>query len=179
MFHLILLTICTCLEYFSFQQTSLCCTSCRNSSLHERSQKELSRTSLKMTAYHDTENFAKMLAVFNRMREYVAFSFCSPASTNSQFFYRANFFCDVVLLTSDQKKEFPAHKAVLASCSSYFHAMFTNFDERHQNRIVLQDIDPIALGLLLDFLYTSQIQVTEGNSQVLQVFVILTSDDYA
>ena len=132
-----------------------------------------------MAVFHDTEHFAKAFAVLNLMREYVAFSLCSQARTYSQFIYRANFLCDVVLLTSDQKKEFPAHKAVLASCSSYFHAMFTNFDERHQNRIVLQDIDPIALGLLLDFLYTSKIQVTEGNSQVLQVFVILSSKDYA
>ena len=74
--------------------------------------------------------------------------------------------CDVVLLTSDQQ-EFPAQKAVLASCSPYFHAMFDRFDESYQERIVLQDIDPKALGLLLDFLYTSQIQISEQNAQVL------------
>ena len=45
--------------------------------------------------------------------------------------------------------------------------MFDRFDESHQERIVLQDIDPKALGLLLDFLYTSQIQITEQNAQVL------------
>ena len=100
------------------------------------------------------------------------FPLCAQASTNRQFIYRANFLCDVVLLMSDQQKEFPAHKAVLASCSPYFYAMFTSFEESHQNRIVLQNIDPIALGLLLDFLYTSKIQVTEVNSQVLKVFVI-------
>ena len=74
--------------------------------------------------------------------------------------------CDVVLLTSDQQ-EFPAQKAVLASCSPYFHAMFDRFDESHQERIILQDIDPKALGLLLDYIYSSEFQISEENAQVI------------
>ena len=125
-----------------------------------------------MAPYRNSEHCAKAFSVLNLMRKYATF-FTSQASNNSLFIlYRKNYLCDVVLLTSDQQKEFPAHKAVLASCSPYFYAMFTSFEESHQNRIVLQNIDPIALGLLLDFLYTSKIQVTEGNSQVLKVFVI-------
>ena len=128
-----------------------------------------------MAVFHDTEHFAKAFAVLNLMREYVAFSLCSQARTYSQFIYRANFLCDVVLLTSDEQQEFPAHKAVLASCSPYFYAMFHHrFDESHQNRITLKDIDPKALGLLLDFLYTSEIQVSQENAQVLK-FLILKS----
>ena len=45
--------------------------------------------------------------------------------------------------------------------------MFKSFDESHKNRIILQDIDPKALDRLLDFLYTSEIQVSEQNAQVL------------
>ncbi len=44
--------------------------------------------------------------------------------------------------------------------------MFSCFEESHQNRIVLQDIDPKALSLLLDYVYTSEIQVNEDNVQV-------------
>ena len=45
--------------------------------------------------------------------------------------------------------------------------MFKSFDKSHKNRIILQDIDPKALDRLLDFLYTSEIQVSEQNAQVL------------
>ena len=100
------------------------------------------------------------------------FSLCAQASNNNEFIlYRENFLCDVVLLTSDQQQEFRAHKAVLASCSSYFYAMFNHFDESHKRRIVLKDIDPKALGLMLDYIYTSEIQVNKGNSQVLKVSI--------
>lgn len=81
------------------------------------------------------------------------------------FLKREKFLCDVVLITTNQE-EFPAHRAVLASCSPYFHAMFSCFEESNQNRIVLQDVDPKALGLLLEYVYSSEIQVNEDNVQV-------------
>lgn len=55
---------------------------------------------------------------------------------------------------------------VLAACSSYFHAMFTSFEESRQERIVLQGVDPFALQLLIDYVYTAEIHVTEENVQV-------------
>ena len=81
-------------------------------------------------------------------------------------FHRENFLCDVVLLTSD-KQEFYVHKLVLAACSPYFRAMFKGFQESGQNRIVLQDVDPKALSLLLDYIYTSKTQINEETVQVL------------
>ena len=103
------------------------------------------------------------------------FLLCVQTINNSKLFlYRENFLCDVILLTTDQQ-EFSAHKAVLASCSPYFHAMFSCFEESHQNRIVLQDIDPKALSLLLDYVYTSEIQVNEDNVQVLKFLTFLYS----
>ena len=94
------------------------------------------------------------------------------------FLYRDNFLCDVVLLTSDEQEEFPAHKVILALCSPYFQAMFTGYQETHQKRIVLKDIDPKALSLLLDYIYTSEIPFNEENAQVLKVFVKLVFMDY-
>lgn len=55
---------------------------------------------------------------------------------------------------------------VLAAASPYFHAMFTSFEESRQERIVLQGLDPYALQLLVDYVYTAEIHVTEDNVQV-------------
>ncbi|KAJ8979857.1 hypothetical protein NQ317_016041 [Molorchus minor] len=73
--------------------------------------------------------------------------------------------CDVTLVADTV--EIPAHKMVLAACSSYFYAMFSSFEESRQDRIVLKEIDHQALLLLIEYVYTSEVQVTEDNVQVL------------
>ncbi|XP_061657666.1 kelch-like protein 17 isoform X3 [Syngnathoides biaculeatus] len=74
--------------------------------------------------------------------------------------------CDIVLHVSS--KEIKAHKVVLASCSPYFHAMFTNeMSESRQTHVTLHDIDPQALEQLIQFAYTAEIVVGEGNVQTL------------
>ncbi|XP_055275274.1 kelch-like protein 17 isoform X1 [Moschus berezovskii] len=75
--------------------------------------------------------------------------------------------CDIVLHVA--AKEIRAHKVVLASCSPYFHAMFTNeMSESRQTHVTLHDIDPQALDQLVQFAYTAEIVVGEGNVQVWQ-----------
>ncbi|XP_027622324.1 kelch-like protein 17 isoform X2 [Tupaia chinensis] len=72
--------------------------------------------------------------------------------------------CDIVLHVA--AKEIRAHKVVLASCSPYFHAMFTNeMSESRQTHVTLHDIDPQALDQLVQFAYTAEIVVGEGNVQ--------------
>lgn len=56
---------------------------------------------------------------------------------------------------------------VLAACSPYFFAMFSSFEESRQDRIVLKEVDNLALSLLVEYVYTSEVQVTEENVQVL------------
>ncbi|NWZ43889.1 KLH17 protein, partial [Brachypodius atriceps] len=72
--------------------------------------------------------------------------------------------CDIVLHVAT--KEIKAHKVVLASCSPYFHAMFTS-NESRQTHVTLHDIDPQALEQLVQYAYTAEIVVGEGNVQTL------------
>lgn len=65
--------------------------------------------------------------------------------------------CDVTLVANSV--EIPAHKMVLAACSPYFYAMFSSFEESRQDRIVIQEVDHYALELLVEYSYTSEIQV--------------------
>ncbi|XP_066546874.1 kelch-like protein 17 isoform X1 [Amia ocellicauda] len=97
--------------------------------------------------------------------------------------------CDIVLHVGS--KEIKAHKVVLASCSPYFHAMFTSqlmwclsllspsplhisleqcldeMSESRQTHVTLHDIDPQALEQLVQYAYTAEIVVGEGNVQTL------------
>ncbi|KAJ8371039.1 hypothetical protein SKAU_G00110670 [Synaphobranchus kaupii] len=74
--------------------------------------------------------------------------------------------CDIVLHVGS--KEIRAHKVVLASCSPYFHAMFTNeMSESQQTHVTLHDIDPQALEQLVQYAYTAETVVGEGNVQTL------------
>ncbi|CAG5864892.1 unnamed protein product, partial [Menidia menidia] len=70
--------------------------------------------------------------------------------------------CDVVLVA--QEREFPAHRSVLASCSSYFHKLFTSGAAADQQNVYSLDfVAAEALGALLDFAYTATLTVSHGS----------------
>ena len=70
-----------------------------------------------------------------------------------------HFFCWKTLGNSLGLSQVPAHKMVLAACSPYFYAMFTGFTERESSRVTLQGLDPEALQTLVDYVYTSLVEV--------------------
>lgn len=71
---------------------------------------------------------------------------------------------DCVLKIKD--KEFPCHRLVLCACSSFFRSIFlSDLDESKKKEIVLEDVEPGVMGLILKYLYTSKINVTEHNVQ--------------
>lgn len=76
---------------------------------------------------------------------------------------QAGLLTDVVLEAGHVRV--PAHKNVLAACSPYFWAMFTTFNERDQDRVTLNEVDPEALKSLVEYVYTSKVEVSEDNVQ--------------
>ncbi|XP_076662107.1 kelch protein isoform X1 [Halictus rubicundus] len=117
-------------------------------SLDESSQKHIPRESGKdKPPYRNHHHTNRAFDVINEMR-------------------KKNLLCDVILV-ADGGMEVPAHKMVLAACSPYFYAMFTSFEERDQERITLQGVDYSALELLVDYVYSAEVHVTEENVQVL------------
>ncbi|GAA31368.1 Kelch-like protein 3 [Clonorchis sinensis] len=73
-------------------------------------------------------------------------------------------FCDVTLQAGSTK--ISAHKAVLASSSQYFNAMFSHpMREMDSSCITIGEVDEATLVRLMDFFYTGLIQVNVGNVQ--------------
>eukprot|EP00795_Rhopilema_esculentum_P013098 gene13098-3885_t len=73
---------------------------------------------------------------------------------------------DVAVLAGN--REIKAHRAVLASASPYFYAMFTaDLSESRQEVVTIREVDPLALELLIDYCYTAEVPVNEENVQTL------------
>ena len=75
-------------------------------------------------------------------------------------------FTDVVLIAGN--KEIRAHKLVICSLCDYFSAMFTGeLAETHQNVVTLNNIEPEALEALINYAYTSEIEIRVDNVESL------------
>uniref|UniRef100_A0A0A9ZET0 Kelch-like protein diablo n=1 Tax=Lygus hesperus TaxID=30085 RepID=A0A0A9ZET0_LYGHE len=71
---------------------------------------------------------------------------------------------DITLIA--QGETFQAHKVVLASCSDYFRAMFTDaMKEARQSEICLNGVSAAGMRLLLEYAYTSRLALNLANVQ--------------
>ncbi|XP_071966040.1 kelch-like protein 20 [Antedon mediterranea] len=72
--------------------------------------------------------------------------------------------CDVTLVVKG--KMIHAHKLILAASSPYFNAMFTSeLKECREKVIEIKDLEADAVDSIVDFMYTTKINVTESNVQ--------------
>ncbi|XP_069637463.1 kelch-like protein 23 isoform X2 [Haliaeetus albicilla] len=82
-------------------------------------------------------------------------------------FYLDGLFTDITL-QSASGVFFHCHRAALAACSSYFKAMFTaDMKEKSKSQISLPGLSHAVLEALVNYAYTSQIQITKRNVQSL------------
>ncbi|XP_041328714.1 kelch-like protein 23 isoform X2 [Pyrgilauda ruficollis] len=82
-------------------------------------------------------------------------------------FYLDGLFTDIALQCASGVI-FHCHRAALAACSSYFKAMFTaDMKEKSKNQISLPGLSHAVLEALVNYAYTSQIQITKRNVQSL------------
>nr|XP_046217099.1 kelch-like protein 23 isoform X3 [Oncorhynchus gorbuscha] len=100
------------------------------------------------------------------------YDFCDIAHPNELLdalreFYLGGIFTDITLQCATGQV-FYCHKAALSARSSYFKVMFTaDMKERSNNLIKLTGIDYDVLSALVNYVYTSRVNITEANVQSL------------
>ena len=75
--------------------------------------------------------------------------------------YQDKLLCDVQL--EAEGKIFSAHRTILSAVTDYFRGMFTRgFKESKQTDkpIVMEGVSAVGLGLILDFIYTTELKLT-------------------
>eukprot|EP00102_Acyrthosiphon_pisum_P018905 XP_016656115.1 PREDICTED: kelch-like protein 2 isoform X2 [Acyrthosiphon pisum] len=82
-----------------------------------------------------------------------------------QSLHKDKVFCDIRIETNDGTMLF-GHKVVLGSASPYFCAMFTSFEGSSNDLVHITELDSTALQLLVNYIYTGEITVTEENVQL-------------
>ncbi|XP_015763519.1 PREDICTED: kelch-like protein 5 isoform X2 [Acropora digitifera] len=92
-------------------------------------------------------------------------------------FRKSSLLCDIVLVVKE--KTIKAHRLVLAAFSDYFSAMFTSeLSETGQAVVNLPDLDPQAVEALVQYAYTSHIEIRVDNVEnLLSVSCILQIDE--
>nr|XP_033802183.1 kelch-like protein 13 isoform X2 [Geotrypetes seraphini]XP_033802184.1 kelch-like protein 13 isoform X2 [Geotrypetes seraphini]XP_033802185.1 kelch-like protein 13 isoform X2 [Geotrypetes seraphini] len=73
---------------------------------------------------------------------------------------------DVTLVPGDGEEVFPVHRAMMASASDYFKAMFTGgMKEQDLMCIKLHGVNKIGLKKIIDFIYTAKLSLNMDNLQ--------------
>lgn len=84
--------------------------------------------------------------------------------------------CDVELIVAG--KEIKAHRVVLAAVSPYFNAMFTSDVVESKQKVVhLNDLDPLAVHMAVEFAYVARVNLTVDNVQSLLTVATLLQMD--
>ncbi|XP_032879865.1 kelch-like protein 41 [Amblyraja radiata] len=62
-------------------------------------------------------------------------------------------------------KSFPCHRLILAACSPYFREYFFAEENEKKREVVLEDVDDNVVSMILQYLYSSEIELTDENVQ--------------
>lgn len=82
-----------------------------------------------------------------------------------------NRFVDCTLKVGDRC--FPCHRLIMAACSPYFREIFFGEDGKEQSadtptkEVVLDDVDPNILDMIIRYLYSAEIDLTDDNVQAI------------
>ncbi|PIO38565.1 Kelch repeat and BTB domain-containing protein 2 [Aquarana catesbeiana] len=83
-----------------------------------------------------------------------------------KLFYEQQLLTDIVLIV--EGTEFPCHKMVLATCSSYFRAMFmSGLSESKQTHVHLRNVDAASLQIIITYAYTGNLAINESTVEQL------------
>lgn len=77
-----------------------------------------------------------------------------------------NKFVDCTLKVGD--RSFPCHRLIMAACSPYFREIFFTEDGKEvesAKEVVLDDINPSILDMIIQYLYSADIDLTDDNVQ--------------
>lgn len=115
---------------------------------HENRKSRSSSGSMNIQLFHKTSHADSLLTQLNLLR-------------------KRKVFTDVILKAGN--RSFPCHRAVLASCSRYFEAMFSGgLRESRDAEVNFHDsLHPEVLELLLDYAYSARIIINEENAESL------------
>ncbi|KAK5875174.1 hypothetical protein CesoFtcFv8_027686 [Champsocephalus esox] len=77
-----------------------------------------------------------------------------------------NKFVDCTLKVGD--RSFPCHRLIMAACSPYFRDIFFTEDGKeveNTKEVVLEDVNPSILDMVVQYLYSAEIDLTDDNVQ--------------
>lgn len=118
-------------------------------------------------SFYDVKNSQRMLASLNQMRLSDG-SMCDVVLRVSKDFVESKADSETDTETETESETFPCHRCVLASLSDYFRAMFSSeLAESRQTEIRLNGIDAATMRSIIDFVYTSRLNINPNNVQTL------------
>ncbi|KAI7808732.1 kelch-like protein 41a [Triplophysa rosa] len=80
---------------------------------------------------------------------------------------KENKFVDCVLKVGD--RSLPCHRLIMAACSPYFRELYFSEDGSEKKdsskEVVLEDVDPTVMDMVVNYLYSAEIEITDENVQ--------------
>ncbi|XP_008181656.1 ring canal kelch homolog [Acyrthosiphon pisum] len=140
------------------------------------------------TSVNEMDSVKQVMPRINGQKRVLKSNGCKPkifinsCHTRSSFevlqsLRREEVLCDIKLETDDGVLVC-AHKLVLVAACPYFRAMFSSFAEGAKYVVNIRELDSNILQLLIDYIYTGKITVTEQNIMDLLPSAVRLQLDY-